>query len=155
MLQIFPNKELSFTLSQTPEKSISLLKSRTLLKNSLVSVKTDKTFIGSIDNNTFKLISSKIGTGAFCVLEGSITHEEVKIEIEIHLVFRILLSIFMMFPVISIPIILLTGNTDQSLANMIVVSLLQLLFIRVLIEIVFRYLSKQSIMLIKDVLGIA
>ena len=67
-MKIFPSKTKQFSLISTQQDSLERLKRRTKKSDRLTSQFTDKSFIGTIENNTFRIISSTIGKGAFCVL---------------------------------------------------------------------------------------
>ena len=71
-MNFFPTKKYTFSLIDTDDKSIERLKRRTYNSDSLISKTTDKSFIGIINVNDFKVISSERGIGAFCILDGEI-----------------------------------------------------------------------------------
>lgn len=153
-MKIFPTKEISFRLLDSQDETLDRLKRRTEHSENLTSQYTDKSFRGKINGTGFKIISSAIGRGAFCVLTGEIASDQGNVRVEIHKVFKVLLSIILLFPVIGIIIALINGTEDFS-PIFIVVVILQVLFIRlVFIGLAFRFLSKSSLNRFRDVLDI-
>lgn len=151
-MKIFPIKELKFKLISDQAETLERLNRRTERSENLTSQYTDKSFRGIINGNKFKIISSTIGKGAFCVMTGSIESEEGNVKVEIHKVFRVLLSILLCFPVIAILIAILTGQEEPD-PIFIIVAIGQILIIRyAFIGFAFKYLSKQSLDRLRDVL---
>ncbi|MDH7448389.1 hypothetical protein [Aquimarina sp. 2201CG14-23] len=128
------------------------MKRRTEKSENLTSSHTDKSFRGIINGNEFKLISSAIGKGAFCVMNGTIESDSGNVKVEIHKVFRILLSIFLLFPIIGLVAITVSGAEEFS-PILILVVIGQTLIIRyAFIGLTFRFLSKESLNKLRDVL---
>lgn len=153
-MKIFPTKEISFQLIDSQDETLDRLKRRTEQFKNLTSQYTDKSFRGKINGAGFKIISSAIGRGAFCVLIGEIASYQGKVRVEIHKVFKVLLSIILVFPVIGLIIALINGTEDFS-PIFIIAAILQVLFIRlVFIGLAFRFLSKSSLNRFRDVLDI-
>ncbi len=153
-MNIFPIKKLAFKLIDDQEKTLDRLKRRTEKSENLTSAYTDKSFRGIINNNEFKIISSVIGKGAFCVLTGKINTENGTVKVEIHKFFRILLSVFLCFPIIGVIALILTKIKEFS-PILILVMILQILMIRyVFIGLAFHFLSKDSLNRLRDVLDI-
>lgn len=153
-MKLFPTSNYNFTIIGEPSESLDRLKRRTEISESLVSKKTNKSFVGKITNNTFKIISSEIGKGAFCVLNGEIINKNGVVDIEINKAFKILLSFFLCFPAIGIIVQLCTEKIKFS-PIFVLVAILQVLLIRfVFIEVAFRNLSKKSLNRLSDVLDI-
>jgi len=153
-MKIFPTKELKFKLIDDQEKTLNRLNRRTEKSENLTSAYTNKSFRGIINGNEFKLISSVIGKGAFCVMTGIINSDKGNVKVEIHWVFRIFLSIFLLFPIIWLIEIIRSGSEELS-PNLIIVLLGQILMIRyVFIGLAFRFLSKGSLNRLRDVLDL-
>lgn len=147
-MKIFPSKDLKFKLLDEQEDSLKRLKRRTDKSENLISRYTEKSFRGIIAGNEFKLISSAIGKGAFCVMTGKIDSEKGNVKIEIHKVFRILLSIMLSFPIIGL-VILIRDFSPIS----ILVAIGQILIIRyAFIGLAFKFLSKESLNRLRDVI---
>lgn len=152
-MKIFPTSDYSFKLLGEPIESFERLKRRTLISDSLSSKITDKSFLGIINNNSFRLISSEIGRGAFCVLNGEIIDKNGTIKIEINKPFQILLSVILCLPIVVL--ISQLFSQDSHLFLLLVVALGQILIIRFMfIEIAFKKLSKNSLNRLSDVLDI-
>ncbi|WP_299769245.1 hypothetical protein [uncultured Dokdonia sp.] len=153
-MKIFPTKELKFKLIDSQSETLNRLNRRTEKSESLTSQHTDKSFRGVISENNFKLISSVIGKGAFCVMIGEIGSNKGNVRVEIHKVFRILLSIILCFPAIAILVAILTGNEEPNPIFILVV-IGQILMIRyAFIGLAFRFISKNSLDRLRDVLDI-
>ncbi|MFT5890791.1 MAG: hypothetical protein ACI9Y7_000889 [Dokdonia sp.] len=151
-VKIFPVKEQTFTLIGDQTEAIDRLQRRTERSKNLTSRYTDKSFLGIINGNHFKLISSKIGKGAFCVMTGEIIDGKGNVKVEVNKVFKILLSIVLCFPVIAIIITFLTG-TEEFSPIFIIVVIGQILIIRyAFIGLTFKFLSNASLNRLRDVL---
>lgn len=152
-MNIFPNKTIQFSLFSTQQDAIERLNRRTKKSNRLTSQFTDKSFIGTIENNTFRIISSAIGKGAFCVLTGEINEYKGRVNIEIHPAFRILSGILMIGPLIVLIISLL--SVDDPSLYLIPITLIQVAIIRfVFIELAFKSISKESLNKLRDILDL-
>jgi hypothetical protein len=151
-MNIFPKSDYTFKIIGEETETLERLKRRTELSESLTSNITDKSFRGIIKDNTFRIISSEIGKGAFCVLTGKIDNKIGQVGVEINKAFRILLSILLCFPFLGL-IAQIIFNKEEFSIIFIFVVILQLLMIRfVFIEFAFRRLSKTSLNKLSDVL---
>ena len=153
-MKLFPIKELNFRLIDDQAKTLNRLDRRTEKSKNLTSQYTDKSFRGIINGNEFKIISSAIGTGAFCVMTGAIASEKGNVKVEIHKVFRILLSVFLCLPLIGLIALILTKAQEFS-PIMILLMIGQILIIRyAFIEFAFTFLSKVSLNRLRDVIDL-
>ena len=151
-MKIFPSKELKFKLIDDQADTLNRFKRRTEKSENLTSQYTDRSFRGVINENKFKVISSAIGKGAFCVMTGAIESDMGNVQVEIHKAFRIILSLFLLFPIIGIIATTANGAEEFSPVSILVV-IGQILLIRyVLIELAFRFFSKESLNRLRDVL---
>lgn len=151
-MNIFPTKEQRFKLIGEQTETLNRLNRRTEKSKNLTSQYTDKSFRGIINGNEFKIISSTIGKGAFCVMTGEINSDKGHVKVEIHKVFRILLSIILCFPIIGITIAILTG-TEEFSPVFILVAIGQILIIRyAFIGMALKFLSNASLNRLRDVL---
>ncbi|WP_431471600.1 hypothetical protein I5168_09455 [Nonlabens sp. SCSIO 43208] len=151
-MKIFPTKELNFKLIDDQAETLNRLNRRTDKSENLTSQLTDKSFRGIINGNEFKLISSAIGKGAFCVMIGAIEVDKGNVKVEIHKAFRILLSIILCFPIIAILIAILIGKEEPNPIFILVV-IGHILIIRyAFIGLAFKYLSRESLNRLRDVL---
>lgn len=153
-MKIFPASNYSFKLIGEQTESLDRLKRRTHISENLSSKITDKSFLGIINNNTFRIISSEIGKGAFCVLSGQITNTNGTVNVEINKAFQILLCILLCLPIVGLVVQLFTQEINLFLV-FITVTIGQILMIRfIFIELAFRRLSKRSLSRLVDVLDI-
>ena len=151
-MNIFPTKEREFKLIDDQAETLNRLNRRTEKSENLTSQYTDKSFRGMINGNEFKVISSVIGKGAFCVMTGEINSNSGKVKVEIHKVFRILLSVFLLFPVIGM-IAMIWSKAQEFSPILILVMIGQILMIRyVFIGLAFKFISKDSLNRLRDVL---
>ena len=151
-MKVFPVREHTFTLIGNQAEALDRLQRRTERSENLISEYTDKTFRGIINGNEFKLISSTVGKGAFCVMTGEIKEGKVQVKLEVHKAFKILLSIILCFPVIGITIAILSGSEEFS-PIFFIVAIGQVLLIRYLfIGFFFKTVSKTSLNRLRDVL---
>lgn len=151
-MKIFPTKELKFKLIDDQSETLNRLNRRTEKSKNLTSQYTDKSFRGIISGNEFKVISSAIGKGAFCVMTGTIGTDKGNVKVEIHKVFRILLSIILCLPIIGILIAILTGKEEPNPIFILVV-IGQILIIRyAFIGLTFKFLSRESLNRLRDVI---
>ena len=153
-MKYFPSNFYEFGLIDDQDKTIERLKRRTLISNNLFSQTTEKSFIGKVNENRFKIISSDIGKGAFCSLNGKLNNKSGEVLVEINKPFRVLLSIILLFPVIALIVQIIIKPEDFNLIFLIV-CLGQILMIRFLfIEFAYKFLSKQILNKLSDVLDI-
>jgi len=153
-MNFFPTIHRTFILCDDYNTTITRLKRRTEYSEYLTSSHTDKSFRGVIENNSFKIISSKIGRGAFCVMKGSINEDQGEVNLEIHRVFKILISIVLALLVIGNIVASFIMPDKFSVFN-ILMALLMVVFIRFFfVGFAFHFLSKSSLERLKDVLDI-
>jgi hypothetical protein len=153
-MKLFPTKELKFRLVNDQAETLDRLNRRTERSDNLTSQFTDKSFRGLINENEFKLISSAIGKGAFCVMSGQINTVDGSVKVDIHKVFRVLLTIVLLFPLVGIILMTISGKEEFS-PIMILVAIGQILMIRyIFIGLAFRFLSRESLNRLRDVLDL-
>ena len=150
----FPTIELKFRLVNDQAETLDRLNRRTDRSDNLTSQSTDKSFRGQINGNEFKLISSTIGRGAFCVMSGQINSVDGSVKVEIHKVFQILLTIILLLPLVGF-IVLAISKKDEFSPIMILVVIGQILMIRyIFIGLAFKFLSRESLNRLRDVLDL-
>jgi uncharacterized membrane protein len=153
-MKLFPTKEKEFKLIDSQSVTLDRLLRRTERSERLTSQHTDKSFRGMITGNEFKLISSSIGKGAFCVMTGEIQSNSGKVTVEIHKVFRILLSIFLCVPIFA-TIALIGTQTEEFSFFLLFIMIGQMLMIRfAFIGLAFYFLSKSSLNRLGDVIDL-
>jgi hypothetical protein len=153
-MNFFPTKKYEFNLIGQKEETLDRLKRRTEKSNYLTSQWTDKTFRGKITGNEFRIISSTIGKGAFCVLSGRIDSENGIVNVEINKAFKILFGIIYLIPIFGIIMIIKLGG--EKFEPLMILSIIgQMLMIRFIgIWFFFSRFSKQSLNQFRDVLDI-
>lgn len=153
-MKIFPTSHYTFKLYGDKKESIERLKRRTEPSESFSSQRTEKSFLGKIDGNSFKIISSEIGRGAFCVMSGKIENNASFVNVEINKAFRVLLIIILCLPIIGLGLSLILGNIEDILIIPFI-AIFQIIIIRfIAIELAFKFLSKKSLNRLSDVLDI-
>ena len=153
-MKIFPTKKYEFNLIGKKEETLERLKRRTEKSKYLTSQWTDKTFRGKIFGNEFRIISSTIGKGAFCVLSGRIDSENGIVNVEINKAFKVLLGILYLFPIVGIILTIKLGGEKFELL-MILSVIGQILMIRFIgVWFFFKRFSKFSLNQLRDVLDI-
>ena len=151
-MNIFPTKELTFKLIDDKAKTLNRLNRRTEKSDNLTSQYTDRSFRGIINGNEFKIISSAIGKGPFCVMTGAIDSDKGNVKVEIHKGFQILLIVFLLLPLIGLIAITVSGAEEFS-PVFILIAIGQILLIRyAFIGLAFRLLSKESLNRLRDVM---
>jgi hypothetical protein len=153
-MKLFPNKRITVRLTDDRTATLIELRRNTKLTDRLVSDYTNKGFIGQVNDCGFKIISSEIGWGAFCVFVGDFQDSSGEIEIQIHRVFKVLFSILMLMPLIGFGISIVAQGIEESIA-VIAPMALGILFIRfVFMEISFRVISKIGITKLTRIIGV-
>lgn len=152
--ELFPTTERKFVLHDSQEDTIDRLKRRTEKSDVLASKNTDRSFIGSISNNKFKLISSVIGKGAFCVLTGEITDRSGYVQVKVHIAFKILISILVLALIILSLISPFLGWEDSQMPNMGILLLIILFMRYAFIGTLYKSVTTESLNRLKDVLDI-
>lgn len=153
-MKIFPTNNYEFELINESSDALSELEKNTLITDSLVSEWTKKAFIGQVNKNGFKVISSKSGRGAFCVLEGKLESKKGTLEIRIHKVFRIMLSLIYLFPIIGFTIALFTKE-KEIIISLIVPTIMAIIVFRfIFTELAFRIISRNGLRKLTEIIGI-
>ena len=153
-MKIFPTKELAFKLNGEQSETLNRLERRTEKSEELKSKFTDKSFIGKINGNDFKIISSAYGKGALSVMSGKIDSEKGYVDVEIHKIFKFIFSFFILVPLIGFIVMILSG-TEKFSPIMILVLIGQILMVRfIFIGYAFKRFSKESLNRLRDVLDI-
>ena len=153
-MNIFPIKHYEIELLNDSSKALSELENNTMITDSLSSEWTKKAFIGQVNENGFKIISSVPGRGAFCVLNGKLESKKGVVEITINKAFRIMLSIIFLFPIVGFIISFFIKEIEVSI-SLILPTLMSIVVFRfILTEIAFRIISKNSLKKLTKIIGI-
>src|SRR5690606_21340404 len=111
-------------------------------------------FIGRIDNNGFKIISSIVGFGAFCVLTGQFQNKKGIIKIQVHKAFRVLLSTLVLFLFIGFGILVFLNGLQTSI-DLLIPFILLLLFIRfAFLGLTYKFISKIGLNRLTEIMEI-
>ncbi|UTW65220.1 hypothetical protein KFE94_11110 [bacterium SCSIO 12643] len=152
--ELFPTTKRKFVLHDSQEDTIDRLRRRTEESYILASKRTDKSFIGDIHNNRFRIISSVIGTGAFCVLTGEINNNEGFVQVKVHIAFKLLIGIPVLVLIILSLISPLLGWEESQMPNIGLLLLLVFFTRYFYVGVSFKVLSKQSLNRLRDVLDV-
>ena len=153
-MKIFPINNYEIELTKEYSDALLELEKNTLITDSLVSEWTKKAFIGQVNKNGFKIISSKPGRGAFCVLKGKLESKKGTLEIRIHKAFRIMLSIIFLFPIVGFTIALFTKEKEIILSLIIPTVMAIIVFRFVFTELAFRIISRNGLKKLTEIIGI-
>src|SRR5690606_2208846 len=153
-MKIFPTNKYEFEMTKESSDALSELEKNTMITDSLVSEWTKKTFIGQVNDNGFKIISSKPGRGAFCVLNGKLESKHGTLEITIHKAFRVMLSLIFLFPIIGFLIAIFTQE-KEIIVSLIIPTLMSLVVFRfIFTELAFRIISSYGLKKLTEIIGI-
>ncbi|MFD0976770.1 hypothetical protein [Salinimicrobium gaetbulicola] len=154
-MKLFPSKSFKIDLSENSSLAMADLKQNTRLTSNIVSkwgVKED--FIGQVEKNGFKVISSIVGFGALCVLIGKFQNSSGQIEVRLHKAFKILFSILLSYPIIGFFIIWSTQGIGTAI-DLLPILIFAFLATRFLfIELSFRVMSKIGMNKLTKTIGI-
>ena len=153
-MNIFPIKHYEIELLNDSSKALLELENNTMITDSLSSEWTKKAFIGQVNENGFKIISSEPGRGAFCVLNGKLESQKGSVEITINKAFRIMLSIIFLLPIVGFMISFFIKEIEISI-SLILPTLISIVVFRfILTEIAFRIISKKGLKKLTKIIGI-
>ncbi|MBU2996428.1 hypothetical protein KO500_08275 [Cellulophaga baltica] len=153
-MKLFPKRNFTAELSEINSIAMGELKRNTDITDSLISDWTKKAFRGQVNENGFKIISSEIGHGAICVLNGKFDGKTGEIEVRIHKAFKIMFSILMLIPIIGFVIIALTNGIKESF-GIIIPLIVLIVFVRfIFMELSFRFVSKTGLNKLTRIIGI-
>ncbi|NOU59612.1 hypothetical protein [Marinifilum caeruleilacunae] len=153
-MKLFPTKYFKAELRSDYSISMENLISNTDITESLTSDWTKKAFRGQVNEKGFKIISSRIGLGAICILTGKFNGNIGEIEVRIHNAFKVMFSILMLLPIIGFGISILTNGIENSI-GIIIPAVLGIAFVRfVFIELGFQFISITGINKLSDILAI-
>ena len=153
-MNLFPTKEVKFRYKNTRENTHELLIQKTDVSKNLTSGFTKKPFRGMVYQTEFKIISSLIGFGAFCVMTGSLEPETGTVKIKVHNAFKILLSILVVFPFVAISIFAALKGEEITIGAFVPVLLFLLMFRFLMIGLGFKILAMFSLDRLRNELNI-
>ena len=151
-MKLFPSKTCTVQLRDDRATTLNELRRNTKLTVALVSLYTDKEFIGQVNDSGFKIISSDTGRGAVCVFIGEFQDSLGTLEIRIHKAFKIIFAVLMISPLIGLGI---AGLLDGIVTAMIPLTIIGVVLVRfVLVELSFRFISKTGLNKLEKIIGL-
>ena len=131
MKSFFPSRTFEFHLNEHNPQVWERLKNNTERSNSLVSMITNRKFIGTVEVGHFRLISSVKGKGALCIIEGNVLENSQVgiINIHVHKVFKVLIFILCLMPVIASLAAILQGNVMLLLPTFLIILFMRYFFL--------------------------
>lgn len=154
-MKLFPTRKFTAELMKNKSNVITELKQNTKLTSGLVSEwGVKENFIGQVNENSFKIISSIVGFGALCVFIGKLNEKNIEINVRFHKAFKILFSILLSYPIIGFIVIALTEGIESafSFLPILIFALLGIRFI--FMELSFRVISKIGMNKLTKTIGI-
>jgi hypothetical protein len=137
-MKIFPTNNYKIELNDSPEMIIELLKLNTLQSNSLSTVKTDKEFIGRINEKQFEIIGSEVGIGAFVVLRGNFSDRTINAFTEINKPFKVLISLILVLGICGISYNVFKIGLNEALGMILLLAMFILLIQFILLGVFFK-----------------
>ena len=158
MVHLFPSRSYTARLGSTDPVVWERLQQNTELRDTLVSVRTNKLFTGQVASGKFKLISSRIGKGAFCTMEGDFTAADGSgtIRFRVHKAFRILILVWAALIVGLVAFMVWQRGVSHGwiLAVQVLEAFAFLVIIHFAIEGLFRSLAKSGLKSLTELLGL-
>ena len=143
-MKLFPSKHFTVELREDRVATLNELKRNTKLTDNLISSYTDKKFIGKVNDNGFKIISSEIGRGAVCVFTGELQDSQGKLEIRIHNAFKVMFSILLSYPLIGFGLITYNQGFEEAI-KLLPVLIIAITFYKVCFyRIMLSFISKMD-----------
>lgn len=151
--KFFPTYDYKFNLLDNENDSIERLHRRTEHSDSLGSIATDKSFIGKVENNKFRIVTSEIGKGAVWVMNGYISNEKCEVNMTINYPFKVIFSIIFCLPIIGFIFQILSEDNSMLIGMILLVMIGQLLIIRhVFLDFLFKKFARISLYRLRDVI---
>ena len=153
-MKLFPAKKYTVELLHNSSQALTALKQHTKLADTLVSSWTHKAFIGQVDENGFKIISSAVGRGAVCVFIGAFQGKKGTIALSIHPAFKVLFTLLMTLPFVGFGLLMWQSGFENFMGSLLLM-ITHLLFIRfILIELGFRFIARTGLNKLHKTIGI-
>jgi len=140
VIKFFPAEEYQLKYRKSKDGAIDFFRENTKESNVLATVITGKRFIGIVNNEIFKVISSEVGIGAFCVFSGVLVNDGCNLKVEINKPFKILLCIISLMMPLAIVIQLIVSPGWQNIGLIVPLSM----FI-VIGRFILKFMFKQSL----------
>ena len=154
MITIFPTSNYKFQLLKSKSETIVDLLECTMGNGAVIKDWNKLTFKGKVETNRFTLYLYKPIYGSFSLLQGSIDEKECLVEVKINKLYRVLLFLLYLFPLIGFLISLFT-KTNEVILGLVFPSMIVPFIIRyVFVELLFRFVSKKALSVFSDVLSL-
>ncbi len=153
-MKIFPVKTLKFKLIDTHENTLNRLIRKTDHSERMTMSTTKKSFRGIVDGSQFKLLSSAMSGGAFCLMTGAIDVDGGYVKVEVNKPFKLLLCLLLAFPIIAVLAILVSTPEKFSPVHLLIMVAQTLMMRYVFIGVAFNLLSRNSLNRLGDVLDL-
>lgn len=96
-MKLFPSNDLNILISGETDDFFKRLESLTEKSSKLITIETQKPFIGQVNDKGFKIISSTVGVGALAVFELNRIQDETKLKITLNTPFKVLSIVLFIF----------------------------------------------------------
>lgn len=145
-MKVLPTRSLVVHLRPDDDDRWERLKRATKCQKTLWTTEypTGNLFVGQISVSKFRLIRSAVGFGALCVFCGDFSGPTGKVDVVLHPAFRILLLIWMGFPIIMIIISVVSDGVQAGLIGLLTCAVL-VAMMRLILEFFFRRFSDQGL----------
>ena len=150
-MKIFPTNNFLLELNNESTEAIRNLQKETLSDEQFIVNWNDKTFIGTINQNEFKLRLSKKLYGGFCILKGKLENESGILETQVSKLFKVIFGGIVLFCLSGILISIIQNKLEILIPLVMTI----LIFRFVFIELGYRLVSKRGINKLAQILGIA
>ena len=144
-MKLFPTKKFEIELAEPLESALEKLRNETEPSTSLASEWTKKTFTGQVTESGFKLISSAVGHGPFCILDASFEGQKGTFTAYIHPVFKGLVAVLLFFPILGIVFVTVMngfGDLDEHLNLLILLPIMFILLRFGYVQLLFWYTKR-------------
>jgi len=148
-MKIFPEKDYSIELNKDSSLAISELKNQTLSKEQFVTNWNNQSFIGKIETNEFEVKLSKKLIGEFCVLNGKLENGKGTLKIRTGRIIKIIFIAIVLFAISGIIIAIFRNDLE-----LIFHLGMTILVMRFIMELGFRFVSKNGINKLTEIIGI-
>ena len=151
----YSEDKFEFKSPLTPDAIVDRLNDRTLKSKYLVMAFTNKDFIGRVEQNTFKILSSSfpLPYGATCIISGTITTtSHISLTTSLHKAFRVLFIVWII-AIATIFFVLQLPDLNDLLVFAIGMSIGSLLF-RLYLHVMYVMARNKGLEKLKEVLQI-
>ena len=150
--KFFPTYDYKFRLLDNEADSIERLTRRTEHTYKLCSITTDKSFIGKVETNKFRIITSDIGKGAVWIMEGFIGSEKCEVKMILNFPFRT--GVLIIYGMVLLGFVFNLINEEISKYPFLLLAFMgQFLLLRyVFFDFLVKKLAKISLYKLRDVI---